>query len=34
MLWMGQGFQRTIMVEDELNGSDIWVSQLQADVDM
>ena len=34
MLQMGQGFQRTIMVEDELNESDIWVSQLQAGVNM
>lgn len=31
---MGRGFQRTIMVEDELNGSDIWASQLHYDVNM
>ncbi len=31
---MGQGFQRSIMVEDELNENDIWVSQLSADVNM
>lgn len=31
---MGQAFQRTIMVEDELNESDIWVSQLQAGVNI
>lgn len=29
---MGQGFQRTVMVELELNESGIWVSQSSADV--
>lgn len=29
MLWMVQGFQRAILVEDELTESDIWFSQLE-----
>lgn len=34
MLWMVQGFQRAILLEDELTQSDIWFSQPWADVNM